>query len=557
MATDLSIFNHGRFLVNYGRFLVNSTPVLDIDDSWIESYDANLGTISTITNVGRFLVNAELFISNDEAISNAGRFLVNDGGLGHGDSDTDEFENLVMVADDNDFSITSIYSINLVSGLDVTPEGKPHYIVPGAFIDLLANNLDIVYEPGELWINPAELQMTVDDKWIVNHDPLPEFSSSVTGRAYNETSEIIFSEIDYLPTDYTGTGHYEILTSPILNIPSNYMLSNENIQNGTLTVVDYGDLKFLVSTSQGVNLVDAYGSLTILINTPNRDVEIYNDIIYVLTYEDIGINFNIEKFDREGNPLGEPFSLPDEISQILDPAGQYLGMVIIPNSNIALLDNDNDKIHFINSEGDFITSVNIFRRIRNGWQNMDGVVVGNHLIVSEDGYNRLIDVNLESYELSIFKDLYNLEGWLGAIDYYDGTYYICQSRRIYAFTEGQAATLITEFDEDEFHISGILVAGDYAYVVFNYYSKVYKVDLLTGEYEIFASGLYAQDIEVYLPIYEPDQINGKIAVGQWTSSGNTDLVVVNSDGTNSIPLVDGEFVVLKRRKHIVILCTLP
>ena len=534
MATDLSIFNYGRFLVNYGRFLVNSTPVLDIDASWIDSYDDNAG-ISTITNVGRFLVNAELFINNDEAISNAGRFLVNEGGLVNGDNDTDEFKNLVMVADDNDYSITSIYSINLVSGLDVTTEEEPHYIVPGAFIDLLANNLVITYEPGELWIAPAELQMTADDKWIVNNDPLPDFSSSVSGRAYNETSETIFSSISYEPTPNTPAGHYEIILNPELNTPSNYILPSGNIQNGTLTVADHADIQYLVSTRyEGVRLVDATGSSTVLIDRPNRDVEIYKDIIYVLTYDDLNTSFNIEKFDRDGNPL-ESFPLPDEISQILHygpPIPQYLGMVIIPNSNIALLDNRSDKIHFINSEGNFITSVNILETPNNVLQNMDGVVVGNHLIVSEDGHNKLIKVDLESYELSYFRDLSHLSGWLGAIDYYNGTFYICQARKVWAFTEGQPETLITEFGEDEFNITGILVAGDYAYVTFNYNSNVYRVDLMNNEYESFANGIPSgQDIELYLPIYEQIPINGKIAF-ESSRDGNLEIYTMNSDGSN-------------------------
>ncbi len=525
MATDLSISNHGRFLVN-------GTPIIDIYANIIDSYDENDG-ISTISNVGRFLVNAELFINNDEALSNVGRFLVNEGGLVNGDSDTDEFSNLVMVTDDEDYSISSIYSINLISGLDVTPEDEPHNIMPGAFIDIIANNLNITYEAGNLWIELAELQATADDKWIINGDPLPKFSTSVSGRAYNETSEIIFSNIEYEPTDYNGIGHYEIIASTALNYPSNYTLPSANIQNATLTVSDYEDLKFLVSTTEGVRLVNADGSSTLLINSSNENVEIYNDIIYVLTSD-----FEIEKYDRQGQPLGS-ITLPVEVSDNLN-SGQYLGFVVIPNSDIALLDNRDDKIYFINSQGGYLNTVNILNTPDFILQNLDGVVNGNHLIVSDDGQNKLIDVNLESYEVSILRDLSNLEGWLSAVDYYNGTYYVCQARKIWAFKEGQVETLIATFGSEEYNVTGIVVAGNYAYVAFNYNPNVYKVDLSTGEYEIFASELLsAQDIEVYLPIYLPDQINGKIAIAPFNDDGNTELVVINSDGTNPIILFEG------------------
>ena len=61
-------------------------------------------------------------------------------------------------------------------------------------------------------------------------------------------------------------------------------------------------------------------------------------------------------------------------------------------------------------------------------QNMAGVVVGNDLIISEDGNNRLLRADLDTYEIEIFRDLSDLSGWLGAIDYSDGVYCICQSQ---------------------------------------------------------------------------------------------------------------------------------
>jgi len=175
----------------------------------------------------------------------------------------------------------------------------------------------------------------------------------------------------------------------------------------------------------------------------------------------------------------------------------FLTFVVLPDERIALLDNYFDKVYFIDSSGAFITSVNILDAPDGHLQNVDGVVVNNELILSEDGNMHILQIDLASYAKTIFKDLSGLpETWLGAITYSNGYYYVCGPSSIYRFSEESGATEVAEILD--FNIAGIVVVNDYAYVSVNYGGKIYKVDLKSGISEVFTSGLnYPEDLEVY------------------------------------------------------------
>ena len=99
------------------------------------------------------------------------------------------------------------------------------------------------------------------------------------------------------------------------------------------------------------------------------------------------------------------------------------------------------------------------------------MVVGNKLVVSENGHNELISVDLITYEFSVFRNLKHLGGWLGAITWANGTYYLCQSRRIYTFTEDSPEVrLIAATPEG--NITGIAYAQGHLFAVVNGMSRI-------------------------------------------------------------------------------------
>lgn len=134
----------------------------------------------------------------------------------------------------------------------------------------------------------------------------------------------------------------------------------------------------------------------------------------------------ITVYDAKGNEQ-RSFEIPSEVKF-------HLGFTVLPDGRMAFFDNQYDAIYFVGKDGKHLKTVAISEQPDRRMQNMDGVTVGDKLIVSENGYNELLSVDLQTYDLSVFRNLTQLEGWLGAIAYADGVYYICQSRDIYSFT---------------------------------------------------------------------------------------------------------------------------
>jgi hypothetical protein len=190
---------------------------------------------------------------------------------------------------------------------------------------------------------------------------------------------------------------------------------------------------------------------------------------------------NILVYDLQGNFL-RTISIPSQ-------ASDYLVFVTLPDERIALLDNWNDKIYFINSLGNLLAIVNILDEPDSHLQNLDGIIVGNRLIFLEDGKRNLLQINLSNYERSIFKDLSSLPQSPSAITYANGQYYLCGSRVIYSFTEDSYVTQIAEIPEGS--ISSIVIVNSYAYVSVNisFTGKIYKVDLDNGTTNLFVPNL--------------------------------------------------------------------
>jgi hypothetical protein len=176
-------------------------------------------------------------------------------------------------------------------------------------------------------------------------------------------------------------------------------------------------------------------------------------------------------------------------------AGKYLDFVALPERRFALLDNQSDRAFFIDDSGRLLATVSLLTPADSHWQDLKGIVVGNRLILSHDGNNHVLAVDLTTYRLSTFKNLASLPGLLGDISYADGQYYIVVGGRwVYQFTESGTAVLVGGIPEG--NATGICVLGDFAYLSVNFANKIYRLDLRSGDARVLASGLgYLRDIE--------------------------------------------------------------
>lgn len=241
------------------------------------------------------------------------------------------------------------------------------------------------------------------------------------------------------------------------------------------------DGTLLVQSGDGLLAFDPAGSRFTL-HRSSAKVEVLGERIFLAGYR------GIEEIDHQGASLGSVQANP--------PVSGYL--TLLPDLGFAIITNDTDMIYLCGSDGAVQDSMAIPNGSVETLQNIDGVVSGNRLIVSETGNNEIFSVDLTTREASIFRAVQDGQGWLGAIDHRAGTCYICRSQRIQAFEEVGEIREICELPEG--NITGIAVTERFAYVVINHTGSLFRVDLATGEYHRAATGLsYPQDIEI-LPV---------------------------------------------------------
>lgn len=240
--------------------------------------------------------------------------------------------------------------------------------------------------------------------------------------------------------------------------------------------------EFVFSDDDGTWLMNHEGERLLFAGTGGRNVEVYEDRIYIKSVREISV------FNRDGSLYGRI-----DIDSRIEMA---LIMCVLPDGNLAFLDNENDLVSFTNPYGELIHEMSLSGVAADeSLQNVRGVVVDNGLIISVDGNNRIIRIDLDTYEWSVFRDFQHLTGWLGDIDHAEGTYYLCQSRKLYSFREGEEEQLICELPEG--NNAGIAVLGDFAYVVSYGGNKVYRVNVHSGDYDVIVSDAnYPQDIEL-------------------------------------------------------------
>jgi hypothetical protein len=239
-------------------------------------------------------------------------------------------------------------------------------------------------------------------------------------------------------------------------------------------------------TRDGIRSVSATGTHDLLISghDSSNAIEIRNQILYATRGER---GTDIMAYTLQGDFL-KAMPTPPE-------AAAYLTFVSLPDERFALLDNVNDKIFIINSTGGLLATVRMRAQADNILQSIDGVVVGDRLIVSEDGHGHILQIDLTSYAVSTFKDLGHLPGsYVGAIAYANDTYYICTNQSLYSFTESGNAVKIADIPEH--NTTSVVVVDESAYVTVNFSGHIYQVNLDSGTVSLLTSDLtYPIDIE--------------------------------------------------------------
>jgi hypothetical protein len=290
------------------------------------------------------------------------------------------------------------------------------------------------------------------------------------------------------PGGMTGTGPSVMWTAPEVVGTCTVSVTVSDGEGGEASeaiMIEVVGASFVVQSKDGLMAVDLQGDvrqLSDLSEGSQTGVEVVGTRIFLELATMI-------ELDHDGNVVATtPYP----------PGVEYhYGFSAIPDGRFAMYDNANDKVYFMDAQGGFLRTVDIPQASGSG-QFLGGVVVGNKLIVSETGTDKLFEIDLATYQTSIFKDVGDSYGMLTDIDYVRGTYYLGTCQQLLSFVDGGEIDVISTFEEPCLH--GIAVHGRYAYVVLSFPGEIHKIDLSTGEQETLASGLdYAQDIE-FIPV---------------------------------------------------------
>ena len=259
----LNLLNEGswmtskRAIQNKLRAVVNGMNLIDLEPQHFQDYidavtDPETNKLRAVVNKLRAVVNGQDLIDNliDLVIENKLRAVVNGTGLGD-ENDKNDYSFIFAVVDAEDGSteteerrIDTLYSMNLITGIEVTASEEGHLLFPGALLNAVGANLNVTYGSSIVNFLPKTATVRTSDLEINYGDIITseDFTTVFEGLVYGETPEIVFPEgIPYYFVDIEGTeyeigdnkdvGEYEIR----IRNPQNYILEFPEVV-GILTV---------------------------------------------------------------------------------------------------------------------------------------------------------------------------------------------------------------------------------------------------------------------------------------------------------------------------------
>ena len=249
----------------------------------------------------------------------------------------------------------------------------------------------------------------------------------------------------------------------------------------------------------------------------------------------------------------------------------YLSFKIIDDSRIALLNNREDEVYFIDLEGNFLAEVEL-PNSTTSWQNLHAAILDNELIVAENGVRELYAIDLNTYERRLYADLSSLTDFVGSVKVSNDSVYVSTRSSIYLLPEGSDPVELVNLNGEN-NISGLDARGGYLFFQTNfggniYYAKApdYTPVVITSELERLdlrlltlltpgcfdaTSSIKEEEKQQFTVFPNPtsdqfcitDNIYGDFEVNLFTTSGKLEKKIKNSKCINVEDLSKGLYVI--------------
>ena len=267
-----------RTIQNKLKAVVNGMNLIELEPQHFQDFmdavtDPETNKLKAVVNKLKAVVNGQDLIDNliDLVIENKLKAVVNGTGLGD-ENDKNDYSFIFAIIDAEDGSteteerrIDTLYSMNLITGIEVTAPEEGHLLFPGALLSAVGANLNITYGSGNVNFLAKTITVRTNDLQINYGDLITseDFTTVFEGFVFDETAEIIYPDgIPYYFIKIGGDGT-EIEINELVELgdyqmrirnPQNYIL------NHTLDAI-YGILTISPTTltAETVHFEASYG----------------------------------------------------------------------------------------------------------------------------------------------------------------------------------------------------------------------------------------------------------------------------------------------------------
>ncbi len=236
----------------------------------------------------------------------------------------------------------------------------------------------------------------------------------------------------------------------------------------------------LAQTRSGVFKVTLDGTSSLFYEN-GREIEVLGERIF------FGPSGNILELDLEGHEvrrITRPLQIPWATT-----------FVVLADAGFAFVNNQNDSIYFMASDGTFLASREIVVPSPTRLQGTKGITIGDTLFMADTGAYGVVAYDLDSYDGWVLRSFQSQSVRPTDVDYCDGIFYISDLQKtIRKFTQSGGLETIATLPQQ--NLCALAIVSSYAYSVCNFAGLVYRVNICTGQYDTLVTGLdYPQDIE--------------------------------------------------------------
>jgi len=244
---------------------------------------------------------------------------------------------------------------------------------------------------------------------------------------------------------------------------------------------------FLVATHSGLASVTAGGEVTMLNGDLVSQVEVQGGRVFTRT--SVGGRL-IRELDAAGDEVRRI-----TIANPLPPNGVW--MAAVPGDRFVLMSNRDEYLSVIDAQGDSLAGAEFLNRSPGtSFQSLDAMFAGDDLVICCSSEQELMLLDLESYAVSLYRNLAVLGGAFTIAADETGQF-SGKGNAVYAFERVGDPRELARLETS--NTTGMVAVNGHVYTVTNFGGILYRINPSNGAVKIVAEGFNRPEDVGYLP----------------------------------------------------------